>query len=225
MASRRMMLAPCLDVEKQDVGKSLQHVRIGEIQIDLIVAERVPDVANTGVGVHGGDERRAARAHHGRGVRLFGKGDEVVPAGILAADEVGEPQRLPRAVIDHQIEHQLVLASQLLHVLPATEVVIHHPVVDHRKAVVGRGGVERQQVDGAEVCTKIARKELMQNFQRRVVIVSYGVAVGYEQQAPILRRRLVRRQRGRPGRRLLHCDGSQPGRQAGSLILPVEEGE
>ena len=164
-------------VEEEDVRELAQHGWVGEVQVHLVVAEGVPDMADSGVGVYGGDQRAGSWPHHGAGVGFLGQRDEVMPSRVAAADEVREPQALPRAVVDHQVEHGVVALRQGAHVLPVAQAMVHAPVVDDGEAVVRGRREERQHVQASERAADVALGELPQGLQGRPTARDHGVGI------------------------------------------------
>ena len=81
-----------LEVVKQDADELEQHIGIGEVQVDLVIREGCPKMAQATTGMHRREQGRWTRAHDlgdiGVGVHL----DEVVAAGLHAGQIIGEPQ-------------------------------------------------------------------------------------------------------------------------------------
>src|SRR5262249_55065851 len=70
-----------------------------------------------------------------------------------------EPFTLCGDVIEDRVEHELEMLTDAADVFPPTQVRVDGVVVDHREAVVRRGGVEGQQVNRAQRTRRIPVQE------------------------------------------------------------------
>ena len=110
-----------IEVMPDDRDELLQHLRVAEVQVDLVVAEGAPDVSHTLTGLHLLQQGRGPRTHHVRQV-ILGRGSEkIIPARIATLEEILEPQAAAGAVIDHQVRHQVIVPADRVDILPVTE--------------------------------------------------------------------------------------------------------
>ena len=173
-------LGAVVDVEQQDVQVFEQHIRIAEVHVELVVAEGGPDVALPGRGLHRAQQRRRARAGHGRQVRGGVHLDEIVPLRCQAVAVGAKPVALARDVVDDQIRHEPVVDRQGLHVVPAAERRVHGAVVDDGKAVVGAVREERQDVQAGHGIADARVEKAPERRERRLAVRANHVAVGDE---------------------------------------------
>ena len=150
-------LGAVMDIEQQNIQKLEQHIRVGEVDIDLVVAERAPNPALAVGRLHRAQQRRGARAGDGAEVGLRLHLDEIVALGGHAVAVGAEPVALAGDVVDDQIQHQPIVLAELLDVVPATQFRVHRAVVDDRKTVVGAVGKERQDVHRGQAHRRRAR--------------------------------------------------------------------
>ncbi len=57
-------------------------------------------------------------------------------------------------MVEHQVEHQVEAFAETFDVLPGAQLRVDGAVVDDRKAIVGRVGIEGQEVDA---CGSVGR--------------------------------------------------------------------
>ena len=174
-------LGTTCSVEHQNIYELNQHVRVGEVQINLIGAECGPDVTDSGVGGHARDQRTAARAHDRQSVRLFRQGNKVVFSRRLPGYKVCKPQILSGTVIDDEVEHEVVVIREFTDAVPGTGVMIYTAVVDNCKSVVGRRWKKWQQVYGPKYLANIFAEKVAQCVHRQFIVCPDGVCVGDEQ--------------------------------------------
>ena len=188
---------PHVQVQAHDAHEFLQYPGIAEIEVHLVVAEGTPYVAGAVGGPRLAQQRRGARSHHLAQVVVRGCCHEVVPAWIDAEFEVLEPLAAAGAVIDHQVGHQAVARCDTLHVVPVAQGFVDRRVVDHREAVVGAPGEERQDMHAADGVGELFVEEAQQGVQRMLGLAADAVAVGDHgdvalvPQVDVARRRLV----------------------------------
>ena len=206
------------DVEHQDVEDFEQHVRVGVIEVHLVLAEGRPDVPAPGARVDRLQQRRCARPDDRRQVRRRVRFDEVVPAGRDAGAVIQEPAAFPRDVVEHEIEHQPEPLAQGPDLRPIAQRRIHQPVMDHGEAVVRGGGEERQQVNMPDRAGQPLVEEPFQRDQRLLLRRADHVGIGDQYGI-----RLVPRRRGpRRGAEPVPPDQHRQPRQAPFRARPVE---
>ena len=149
-------VGPVPDVIEQDAHHFGQHIRIGVVEVDLIGAERRPQVTNAPRGFERGEQRRASRAHHGAEIGMRIDLDEVVGIGRSSVEVGLKPRTAARHVIEHQVEHQTNVAPQGVNIVPGAQGRIDRAIVDHRKAVVRGIGKEGQQMQRVDVPRELA---------------------------------------------------------------------
>jgi hypothetical protein len=71
-------------------------------------------------------------------------------------------------VVEHRVEHQAEALTQPGQVAPIPERRVHLAIIHHGETIVGGGGVEGQDMDGACQALQAAGAELAQDLQRRL---------------------------------------------------------
>ena len=169
-----------VDVEKKNVQDFEKDIRVGEVQVDLVRAERGPHVLQPLSGLHGCKQGRGAGAHDGGKIGCGGGDDEKVPAGRRARREVDEPAALSRDVVQDQVHHQLEMLADGADRFPIANGRIHLAVMDDGKAVIGGVGEKGEQVDGADRAAQMAVEKAFQCDERLFPAGPHHVGIGNE---------------------------------------------
>src|SRR3970040_1856081 len=78
-------------VEQERIDDLQQHIRVMEIEIDLVRAERRPYLLYAGGGLEFGQERQGARPHHLRKVWAALHHNEIIAVARIVLEEGLEP--------------------------------------------------------------------------------------------------------------------------------------
>ncbi len=133
--------------DRQEFG---QHLRVGEIQIDLIMGKGAPYMTRAAVGFDPGQQGVGARAHHHRQVIIGGCLDKEAVIGGVALTVGIEPVRLAGHMVHHQIGHQQEFIADAGDVGPVAQHGVHGAVIGHRETVIGCIGKERQDMHAVD---------------------------------------------------------------------------
>jgi len=167
------------DQRIQHVDDREQHIRVGIVEVHLVVAERGPDVPGVAFCVpEVGEQRRSPRTDDAAQVGTRIAIDEEIIVFRLAGEVALEPAGFAGDMIDNGIGHDLAVLGQRLDVGPSAEVTTDRKVVDDRKSVVRRVGMKRQDMDEVENASQVFGVKTMQDGQRRSIRVMECVAVG-----------------------------------------------
>ena len=162
-----------LQVLDEDVG-------IRPVDVDLVGAERAPNVAWTERSVDAPQQRGRSRPDDRRQVVARVGGEEVVDAGWLSGEELREPATARRHMVQHDVDHQGAVGGEPFDVGPIADGRVDGEMVDDREPVVAGRGVERQDVDGGHDIVEVFRDEPAQRDERRLARGAQAVGVGDE---------------------------------------------
>ena len=79
-------------ISQKNINELQQHLRIGKIQVNLVLAECCPDMTHTTVGIDLSQQRAVARARHLAQIRVGGHFYEVAIGWRNIGNKVGKPQ-------------------------------------------------------------------------------------------------------------------------------------
>ena len=181
------------DVEEQDVEKLKQHIGVGEIEVDLVVAEGGPEMLLGSVDFDGREQRQTARPDDGGEIRRRISLDEVIAIRSHSGDKIFKPVAFARDVVEHQIKHELEPSAELADVIPLSVVAFNQTVIDHGKAVVGGPRTEGQNVDGTQHAFEIFFGKPVQGGERTLAFALHGVRIGDEHGGFFIPQRGLRR--------------------------------
>ena len=169
-------------VKPHDRGVVRRHVleRLAEealralgahVDVDLLVAERAPDllggaVRELRVDVGGArlalvDEVDLLLGRLATGPEVLVADEEVRELGrVLLGEKVLEVGALPRDVVDHEVEHEVALLANAPHVVPGAELLIDDVVAHGGEAAVGRAREEGQDMNAAHGLVEVLVEHL-----------------------------------------------------------------
>src|SRR5512145_2061121 len=130
-------------------------MRVLKIQIDLVCAERGPDLPGARTCVELRQERQSIRARYRGEIRLAIHHDEIIPIVGDIPQKSLEPLMMNGDMIDHGIEHQTESIAQARNVLPFANCTLDRLIIDDRKPVIGKVWEEWQHMDTADQTGKI----------------------------------------------------------------------
>ncbi len=169
---------PLVDMQPHDPQKFEQNLGVGEIQIDLIMAEGAPDMARPIGGFDLAQQGLRAGAHHLAQI-VVGTGFKEKPVIGRMALQIGvEPDRLRGHMIEHQIGHQQKLRPDARDVLPIAQNGIHGAIIRHRKSVVGGIGKKRQDMHAVDHPREMLVQKVAQQIQWLMRAIHDGIAIG-----------------------------------------------
>ncbi len=180
--------------------KIAQHLaRFGglEIQVYLFVIEGAPQFFARAVGTLDDGVRRPGFARVDFGQQFFvdlavgaefGEGQKHVRVFRRGPffEIVFEKNRLARNVVDHEIDDQVEIAADDVHVLPGSESRVHFVVGQRRETAIGRGGIKRQQMHAADAAAQVAPQHEVQFGQIGAQAVGIGDQLDFILQAHVL---------------------------------------
>ena len=174
-----------VDMGADGPQKLQQHLWVAEIEVDLIMAERAPDVARAVFRFDPLQQWRGARPHnHGMVKRWIGFEKELV-VGRLALSVGVKPRALARDVVEHKIGHQLELIRDAVDVSPITKLRIDRIIVGDRKSVVRGEGKERQNMHTVDEPFEIPPQKVVQQIKRLVRAINQRIAIGDDKSIPL----------------------------------------
>ena len=132
--------------------------------------------------------------------------------------KVLEIHRLPRNVVDHEVEHQRILPADALDIAEIAEFFVHDVVPDRGKAAVGRGGEEGENVHPADRPFQRTIEKLVQLGE----ILPQAIGVGDEHNLVFHSMTIpfLWMKRTRPGSREMFC-ATREQRWFGSSVGPT----
>src|SRR5512138_1744218 len=148
-------LRAVIDIEQEGIDDLQKHVRVLEIQIDLVRAECRPYLPATRTCVEFRQERQGIRAHYRREIRLAIHHNEIISIVGGVPQKSLEPFMMNGDVIDHGVEHQAEFTAQARNVLPFANRTLDRLIIDDGKPVIGKVRKERQHMDAADQPGKI----------------------------------------------------------------------
>gem|GEM_PF-3787582 len=167
-------------VKQQNINDVEQHRRVFVVEVNLIGAERCPDVLATGGGFKWGEQRQGAGSGDAAQIGIGRHGDEIIPVGRVILQKGLKPVALRRHVIDDRIEHQPEVLAERGQVGPIAHHRVHRGIIYNAEPVVGRIRIKGQQMHRADDAPQPALYKLGQAQKCGVARLPDLVAVGDE---------------------------------------------
>ena len=164
-------------IKEQYSGELHKHIGVREVQIYLVFTECGPDALNPLACMHFGEQGRIPRTQHLTKTRIRCLLVKIIFARGRIGYVVGKPNMLSRAVVDHQIYHQVKTPRQVLNIWPVTEISSYFLVVDHGEPIIGGGREKRQNVNAADHTVEMGLGKLGKRLQRHRARPLHAVAI------------------------------------------------
>ena len=118
--------------------KLFKHHGVSKIKVNLVVAERTPNMLCAFDGFRLHQQWRRARTDNVIKIVIGRRGHKITATRIDTCFEVFKPRTPTRAMIDHQIAHQSIVLRKRRDIIPTAQALVNAGVIKYGKAIIRR---------------------------------------------------------------------------------------